>query len=172
MAFVILIFAGGFFTRQWTTVPPVPKLLPGTHTIDTEYVEIPPVVGSTTTTERKTIPEKVEPGSFPQQKPELPSDLVSEASLYETSVDTVQNGVHANIRASAYVLDKDSVLLTLEYNLQPRPMKVIKTIDTVYVMKEVPVPAQPPFFEKPAVAYVVGGIVGGAVVIAIRKLTE
>lgn len=170
MVFVVLVFAGGFFTSRWTTVVPPPKLLPGTHTVDTEYVEIPPVSGSTTVTVKKTS-EKMESDSS-QQKPELPSEFVSEASLYETEVDTIQNGVHVNIRATSYVLSKDSVLQTLEYNVQPRPIQNIVKTDTIYVMKEVPVPAKPAFFEKPAVAYVVGGIVGGAIVIAIRKLTE
>lgn len=169
MVFAILLFAGGFFTRQWTTPPPPPpQIVHETH-IDTVETESPPVTGSTTVAVNGK-PGSMQPGTVPQQRPEKPLDMMPGASLYEAEVDTIQDGTHINIRATSYVVNKDSAFVTLEWNVQPRPIQTVTKTDTVFVMHTVEVPAKPAFFEKPTVAYTIGYILGVGTVIAIDKL--
>ena len=71
----------------------------------------------------------------------------------EVITDTTTKDAHIYIRTTAYPrVENDSLSIQMlqEYNIEPKGLQITR-VDTLYVMKEVPVPQEVPFIEKPYV---------------------
>lgn len=134
-------------------------------------------IGRLTSPEKLVPHEVVKPGIpdtvFVPSDPTAGTDDTS-GPVYTTSLDTIyciavmpdyvenvvevnDSSVTAKIRATAYpYIDNDTlkIYLPIEYNIQPKPIKQITRIDSVFV--PTPVPVDVPWIEKPEV--VAGGV--------------
>jgi hypothetical protein len=96
--------------------------------------------------------------------------LIMPSFLEVEMKDSVIDGNKVSIRARLYpFIQNDSLKgdMSIEANIQPKPAQVITTTKTI--TKEVSVPADPPFYEKPSFVFPLGVVVGAAAVLTIIK---
>lgn len=166
----LIIFAAGFFIRQWTidTVTTVPE--PTTTVVsghpDTSYHAQPPLTGgSAGFTEVKPI----------ETTPDTQYVLPKTDFYYEKVVDDTVNNVYIRSRSYPY-MENDSlqIFTSIEYKIEPRPVELVQRVDTVRI--EIPTPVyiekhvDLSFFEKPAVTYTIGIIIGTALTAGVAYL--